>query len=104
MGRVGLWLAGDVLRGWPQSRQVLGVECAQRVFNGLPDSDNTFLNIRTEEGDPKLSTINQVRSSRGRRAPRMGGTIQLHSFHCCEGWIIQKMLVPVESAGRLHSN
>lgn len=81
-------------RGWTQAGQVLGVKCAQRGFNGLPDSNNTFLNIRTEQGDPKLSAIKQLWPSRGGRAAWMRLAIEFHSFHCCERWITQKVAFP----------
>ena len=43
--------------GWTQPRQILGVKRSQRGFNGLANPNDAFFDSRTEERDPKLTSI-----------------------------------------------
>jgi hypothetical protein len=76
-----------------ETGEVLGVERAQRSFDSWPDAHDAFFDRWTEECDPELASVNKPGPAGGRWTSRMRLAIQIHSFHCRQGWIEREMSV-----------
>ena len=77
---------------WPQSAQILRIECAQRCLDRITETDDTISDAGSEKGNPNTAAARQLWTSHCAWTSRIGRAVKLHSLHCRSGFIDARLV------------